>query len=420
MEPGPLAVEVIARPAAAARRRGRQRQLRQAGVGPVRLGDGVVHRLVVGEAGVEIPPQPAVPDVGVLRHVRLARDREPVAEIAEIVLVRDPADVGAGGPIPAERVLVFERAGGAVLAADLVVFQDVEIQPALVAPAEVTELVLQLHPALGQDPRGDGGVVVGGDVPVVGHGDLGAQVFRGSEAREQKAGLASIGDGKAEIGQVEDRHALERDGGVVGGAQVLGRVELERAHPEKPAVLAGRAGGEARPAQAHQIGAGELDALGVAADKPVRQRVAAGPGVAGVGFELQVQLGGREAVAGGVAQADVAAGVGLVRGLVVTQPVGGQAVAAPFELDVADKLADAARHRSHLARVYLRRRRGCTRRGRPRLQRRQRRGAGGLVGRRGGGAQKYRRGEQDRPGGARGWHGVWGRHCLLLAWHKIA
>src|SRR5690606_19642065 len=93
------------------------------------------------------------------------------------------------------------------------------------------------------DARGNGGIVVGRQVQVIGRGDVDAAIAGVAEHRGKKAGGAFVVDRKAYPGQVEHRHVRHAQLDVAGGAAAFFVVQRDVLALDKPAVVAGFAAG---------------------------------------------------------------------------------------------------------------------------------------------------------------------------------
>ena len=118
----------------------------------------------------------------------------------------------------AEVLAVLHRIGRAPHVLQLVVVQVLAVDGAAVAGFQVAVLAVPQRAALVHDARRDGGIHVGGDVPVERLGEFEAALAGGAGSRGQQAALAFIVQREVQPGRVEDRRSQENQGGVARGA----------------------------------------------------------------------------------------------------------------------------------------------------------------------------------------------------------
>ncbi len=206
---------------------------------------------------------------------------------------------------------------------------------------QVAVLAAHLQPALGVDLGRDGRVLVLGDVPVPGQGELEAALAGRTQRGREEARLAGVVDREGKPGGVEDRHAEEIHGGIPRRAHLPLAVDLQLAHLEHP-VLARHGAG--RVLGAHQaallVGLEDRElgraARGVAAGLGLRDREDGLLHLAGSLVDAVEEAGAGDGVARPL-QAHVAGGQRRVVHDVVVQPVGEDRRAALADRDVAGR-----------------------------------------------------------------------------------
>jgi hypothetical protein len=138
-----------------------------------------------------------------------------------------------------------------------------------IRPLEVAEMVLQLEAAARHVHRRERGVALRRDIPVVRNAELEAARARLRVVRREKAALAPVFQREAGVREREDRMVEKAKPRMARLSLVGVVVELELARLEKPVVLPGLAGGEARGDQAVLVLAEKFHALGGAARRAV-------------------------------------------------------------------------------------------------------------------------------------------------------
>ena len=220
--------------------------------------------LVGAHLGIEVPVLLVV--AGLQGLLQLVVDLGPHlgGEVVEVVVVlvpylgvvhRHPHGVvhEHGGVAGAQQVTVTVRemlieVGRLVVL--LVVRQVLEVEtPHVGRVRHVAELDLFHQAPSVHEAGGDGGIVVGGDVPVERLGDVHAVLGALGIARVEQTGLALILDGEVDIGEVEDRIVIEPEAGVPGLPEYLGLIDVDAAGLQGPDLLTRRAGGVLGPLQ---------------------------------------------------------------------------------------------------------------------------------------------------------------------------
>ena len=144
---------------------------------------------------------------------------------------------------------------------------------------------LRADAALAEQPGGDGGVVIGGKIEVIGQRQIDAVLAGDADVGKQEPGLALVGDRELQVGQPSQGNALDPQHGTSGGAEHLAVGQVQGARVDSPTAVAGLAAGEPGPAQpnvavplaldrvsaAAQLGTGEEDLGVVKTGRPVVQ-----------------------------------------------------------------------------------------------------------------------------------------------------
>lgn len=259
-----------------------------------------------------------------------------VAEVGEVIVVRYLVVVEAEGQAVAEILLMARAPGIARGVGDLVVGQLFGVDAAVVIGFQIAEFAGQHIAVLVVEVRRDGGVEVGGDVPVVRHRQLGAR-RAGLEGGRQQARLAVAVQREVQPRRVQDGHAVELHPGVVRHAYAAGVVEVGAGGPQIPGVVSRIAGGHPAAVDLVLILALEVHLAAVAAHgdgfgglaagrfgrrrvlpRHRKHRIHAG---AGVVVDVVVEGAAVDHVAA-ARHVEAVAGLDAVFGLVVVQPVG--------------------------------------------------------------------------------------------------
>ena len=283
--------------------------------------------------------QPAFPD-----ERGLGRDRDALGQVREVLVVGHLVEVQVAGEPGCQLLVVaprIEPARGVGLA---VVGQDLGVGLALDRlrrVEQVAELTADLQAALGHDPRRDRRVVVRREVEVVGQRDVEAARARLPDDRYQEARLALAGQRELDPGRVEDRHAHEVESRIVGDADLLPGVDLDRLAAQEPVLARRDARRHAGLQDVVAVGADEGEAIGIAAHTDLAHREARVLEIAGLGVALVPHLRAGDPVVA-LPQRHVALAVDLLRGEVVGEPVGEHGLAPRSQLDAAARL-DAGR-----------------------------------------------------------------------------
>ena len=222
---------------------------------------------------------------------------------------------------------------------------------------EIAELGAELQSAPGHRARIKSRVVIGRDVPVVGHGDLGAARVRRAVVRRQETGFTLLVQRKRQVGRVEERVIQEHDARAARDADVAAFVDVELAGADEPVVVARTAGRVVRLLGAILLRALKEQPLGIASRGSVVRnavRSVRSPGRASGGAvrarrrkredrlvheaavcrQVVAQPFALDHVARGL-ETHVAARGELVLGRVVTHFVGGKRHPAPAQAHVA-------------------------------------------------------------------------------------
>ena len=215
-----------------------------------------------------------------------------------------------------------------------IVRQDFGAHLALPVLEQVAALAAELHAALRHEARRDRGVVVGGEIEVVGLRVLEAANAGQARRRRQEPGLALVRQRKLEPRRIQHRRAEEIDCRVAPGADHPRLVDLELAQPEVP-ILAGRdARRVARVGGFVVIGTGEPDLRRAAARVVLRDEESRRRKEARLRAALEFHFRPGDPVEA-VADQDVALAPDFVGQDVVAQPVREHGFAACPQLDLA-------------------------------------------------------------------------------------
>ena len=261
----------------------------------------------------------AVREVGILRQVA---DRELLhrsAEVGEVAVVGHPVVVDRPDRVARKVVRVLPRNAFARVVELAVVGQVLEPELAGERTLQVAELVLQLVAALRHEHRGERGVVLRRDVPVVGNAELEAARAGLRVVGREQAAAAPVAERERGPGRSEDRGVEEAQPRVARRALLLLEIELDLARLDPPVLLPRPAGGVVRVGQAVALAAEELDALGGAARGAVAlEQIARALERAGVVEDVVLQVRAEEAV-GAALQAHAAVALGAPGLAVVAQ-----------------------------------------------------------------------------------------------------
>ena len=132
--------------------------------------------------------------------MRDARGAERPAEILEVLVVGHFGEVDQVPPAIQEERTVAEGYEAPVVVDLAVVRQVFDLRHAIRAVDQVAELGAHLQPAIGEQARCEGGVIVRCDVPVPGYAELIAAPPGAADLGRQDAGLACIAEREGEIG----------------------------------------------------------------------------------------------------------------------------------------------------------------------------------------------------------------------------
>src|SRR3569623_71780 len=209
--------------------------------------------LAAGGDGVEIIAGVVEAETAV--EVGGAGAGQAAAELAEILGIGYVIEIGVGVPARGQRVMMLLREGAAVAAVDGVAGQVIGGDAAGVVRIEIAEFELGVQAAGGQQARRNGGVAVGGDVPVERHAQFEPAQIAVTDGGRQQAGLAVVVERKIDVGQVEQRHVLEAHGDAAGHAHRRSMVESDAAGAQFPVEVVGIAGGVGGAVELSDVGA---------------------------------------------------------------------------------------------------------------------------------------------------------------------
>ena len=243
-----------------------QFDVRQLSVGAVGRRDGSIDGLELLHARECTPAFPGVVEIAALHQVAQTRGIQAIAEILQILIIRDRCEIDRARPARAEPpgLLDPHRTARAELGGATVLGQHLGVDLHLLKAIEITQLRAQHQAACAHDARGDGRVDVRRDIPIVGDADVGAGRVGRTEARDQKSAATPIVDRKEDVGCVEDRNLADADSGMMGVAHPAFLIELEIARLDRPIRVAGRAGGVGDVAIAALLLGEDLGLLGSA------------------------------------------------------------------------------------------------------------------------------------------------------------
>ena len=219
-------------------------------------------------------------------------------KIAPVVVVADAVQlhIGVQARQPVGQIgTVAPSVRPAVAVTQPVVGHVAQVQVAVVVALQVTKLRAQHDAALAHHGRGDGGIAVGCDVPVIGLGILHAADAVDTDGGRQQPGLAPIRQRKTHHRHRQDGHALELEHRVVGDAGVGGAIQLHALglqHPVRcPAgTVVALAGGVGGFVDGRTLAAEKLHALRIAVALGVQKLVRGLGEIALESIDLQLQL----------------------------------------------------------------------------------------------------------------------------------
>ena len=222
-----------------------------------------VAQRVVGELvmigldrGVPVAAPPVQTDIAadeIRRHAIQA-----VAEVLQVVLVADPAEVAGGVPgfIEVVRRLQPELAAVAVgqtalrdrlpvrvdVTARIIFRKLVGRHPrsghlAAALRIQPPELAAQQHAAFGHEARGQGGVVIGGEVEVDRLPVVEPVAPAQSDRGVQQSGATAVIGGERDPRDVKHRHLADPDGGVAGRAHAAFGIDVDPLRTQFPRTL---------------------------------------------------------------------------------------------------------------------------------------------------------------------------------------
>ena len=234
---------------------------------PLRRGadDGQLRQLAVGPCAdvrvdglVPFHPQPGEPTVPQVVHLPglgqvggLGDLQRRGVQVAEIAVIGNVGEADGGPPALLEQAALLHREQPAVpvLAGVVLSVLVVPVQPAAAnhpvagAAAQIARLQAGEQALVGDMAGGEGEVVMGRQVEVVGQGEIDRATGGAAAAdlRPQEPGLAAPVDGELQVGGVGDRDALYLDGRVAGRAGAGFEIQLQGFRPQRPLPLPGRA-----------------------------------------------------------------------------------------------------------------------------------------------------------------------------------
>ena len=321
-----------------------EQHLRQARIGlrdrQGRIGHGrrLLQDLVALGARHHAPVGPGVTRVQLADQLALGADRHRAREVAHVFVVRGPVDIPAIGPARRQRLVVDGIDEPAVGLGDAVVAQEFEVGLAAIRAArglaDIARRGAELQAAVEHQAREDRQIAVRRDVEVIRQHDLGIALRAEADRRRQPARAALARQRERHARGRQDRHVLEIDDGLAGGADVAPLVEAQGARFQVPVRVGSFAGAVGAVEHQRLVFAEEVDAVG-AALRVIRLQLVLGiEQPATLGGQVQLQRIALVAVAE-TPHLHIAAGRDFVFDEAVAGGVGFQFRLAAGDLDVA-------------------------------------------------------------------------------------
>ena len=200
----------------------------------------------------------AVVDAGKLLEVGLAAGFKcGIADVAEIVFVADFGVVNSAAPALANATAMIDTGSPAILALQrfhlgdgvnfnitaVVITEPGSTESGFCHPREVAQFQLQHLAAFLYVARGNGGVVIGGQVEINGLRVIQAIFIAKADLWVQQSAGATIIDRIAYPGQVNDGYVFDFNTHMLGGGDACLRVDSNVAGGHRPGVIARLAGG---------------------------------------------------------------------------------------------------------------------------------------------------------------------------------
>src|SRR5690606_18354685 len=237
-----LAIEAVSHAERAVRPVAAGTELRQTAIRLILGYDRAVDRLVVLQAAEQRPVVTIKIEQHAAIEVRDARGTQASPQVLEIVAVGCFPEVDQVAPAISEQRAVVEVDQMPVAVGEVIVRQVLELGDTVHALRQVAELRTYLQAAVGEKPRSDRRIVVVCNVPVPGYAQFVAASPCAAEFGRQYAGLSGIGDRERQPRRIQDRHSLESQLDVPGGARSLARVEVDVTGLQQPVFRFRRAG----------------------------------------------------------------------------------------------------------------------------------------------------------------------------------
>ena len=226
-------------------------ELRRAAVGFVRFADHRVNALVVLRAQHEVAVVRVAVEGEMALQIPFVVEAEVGGEVLDVVHVGDLLVQQVGVPLVVEVVLVGAAPAPArVVRAFAVVGEQSAVKRAFLFFAKEAVFGVGHQTAFGHRAEGEGGILVGGDVPVVGDADFKTALFAAAHRRNEEAALPRRADGEGEVGQVEHRDFADAQRHVARNAAFAVVVEHQRMRLDVPG---GMEAGAGRPGDAFKV-----------------------------------------------------------------------------------------------------------------------------------------------------------------------
>ncbi len=223
-----------------------QVQLWQTAVGTVTEGDGFVDGLETLGGNIKMPAVLIPENLPAAWQVGGAVDSRSRTHIAEVIFVADVVVYPAVLPASAQFTGLLIIHQPAFFAFGSVFIEVAVVQFAVTKPAGfVSELAFPQHAAVEDMMRHDGGVGIGGNVPVKRQLNIfRLSIFIQGEFRIEKTGHALVADRKAVIRNIQHRYFGHAYTGMPGAADAFVLVEVQFTGGQIPVVLARLTEGE--------------------------------------------------------------------------------------------------------------------------------------------------------------------------------
>ena len=310
---------------------------RQAWIGGGRR---VLQHLVILGARGQAPVLAGVIGAQFAQQLALGAGGDGARKVGRVFIVRCAMQVPAVRPARPDRAVVQRIGAPARGAGFAVVRQHFDVGFAAVGAAQVTAGRAHLETAVEHHARVQRQVAVRCDVDVVRHHHLGLALRAEADGRRQPARTALARQRERHCRRAQDRHVLEIDDRLAGGADVAALVQAQRARFQVPVGIRPFAGAVGTVAHDGLLFTQKVDPARLALGIVRRHEIRRVEQVALARFEVQLQLVALVAVAK-APHVDVAGGRDLVFDDQVAGRVGGHAGLAARDLDVTGEIEPA-------------------------------------------------------------------------------